>query len=379
MKKIISILTVLFLCTQTIVSVFAGETELTPLPIEAEFTDANFLAAVREIIGKTNGEHIYKSDVESIKELDISNKEIKDLHGLEYFIGLESLICYFNDFSEMDLSHNTNLVYLDFSYNTDIKAVNLSHNLALETLICNYTNIESLNIINNINLKELICYSTLICKLSLENNTQLEMLDAWDMKLKNLDISKNTNLKHLDCGYNQLTKLDISNNPNLELLMCDHNCMDKNPQNAIIGYDAIVERLGEPTTFDYHNYPETGFVYYPQKDPYEITGLRLKDTNGAVIEKPQENKSFIVEADIIKNNERNEQDYLFVAVYDTESALIDLNYVKAKFIVDGECSFGFNIPAQGKTVGSVKAFVWNTFHSMEALAESKILNFTDNR
>lgn len=107
--------------------------------------------------------------------------------------------------------------------------------------------------------------------------------------------------------------------------------------------------------------------------PYEITGLRFTDTNGNEIVTPEQNKSFIVEADIVKTEERNEKDYLFIAVYDEKGVLINIDYVKAKFTVDGECSFGFNIPAQTKKVGSVKAFVWNTFHSMEPLAQTKIL------
>lgn len=40
-------------------------------PIESTFTDAAFLTAVREVIGKTDGEHIYRSDVENITALEI--------------------------------------------------------------------------------------------------------------------------------------------------------------------------------------------------------------------------------------------------------------------------------------------------------------------
>ncbi len=107
--------------------------------------------------------------------------------------------------------------------------------------------------------------------------------------------------------------------------------------------------------------------------PYEITALRFTDTSGNEIPAPEQGKSFIVEADIVKQEERSEKDYLFVAVYDESGALMSLDYVKAKFALNDECSFGFNIPAQKKAVGSVKAFVWNTFNSAEPLAEAKIL------
>ncbi|MGN0181587.1 MAG: hypothetical protein ACI4DP_04130, partial [Candidatus Ornithomonoglobus sp.] len=107
--------------------------------------------------------------------------------------------------------------------------------------------------------------------------------------------------------------------------------------------------------------------------PYEITLLRFTDTNGNEIIVPEQGKSFIVEAGIAKTQERDEKDYLFVTVYDTNGVLLNIDYVKAKFAVDGECSFGFYVPAQDKEIGSIKAFVWNTFNSMQPLAESKII------
>ena len=111
--------------------------------------------------------------------------------------------------------------------------------------------------------------------------------------------------------------------------------------------------------------------------PYTITGLRFVDGTGEEIPKPEQGKSFIIEADILKITERDEKDYFFVAVYDENNTLMSLNYVKAKFSVDGDCSFGFNIPEQEKSIGSVKAFVWHSFSSSELLAEAKTLTVTE--
>ncbi len=135
-----------------------------------------------------------------------------------------------------------------------------------------------------------------------------------------------------------------------------------------IGVDKHPVIGGDKVYFANNTYTNTKPKY-----PYEITGLRLTDTSGNEIMLPEQGKSFIVETDIVKTEERDEKDYLFVAVYDENGVLLNLDYVKAKFTVDGECSFGFNIPAQTKKVGSVKAFVWNTFNSMEPLAQSQIL------
>ena len=105
--------------------------------------------------------------------------------------------------------------------------------------------------------------------------------------------------------------------------------------------------------------------------PYEITSIRLTDTAGEVIAMPNIGQSFIVETGISKLMERSEQDYLFVAVYDEDGVLMNMDYVKASFTVGGEYAFGFNVPAQNKKIGYVKAFVWNTFSSMEPLAAAE--------
>lgn len=106
--------------------------------------------------------------------------------------------------------------------------------------------------------------------------------------------------------------------------------------------------------------------------PYEITSIRLTDTAGEVIAGPNIGQSFIVETGISKLRERNEQDYLFVVVYDEDGSLMNIDYVKANFTIGGEYAFGFNVPPQNKKIGYVKAFVWNTFNSMEPLAATEI-------
>lgn len=106
--------------------------------------------------------------------------------------------------------------------------------------------------------------------------------------------------------------------------------------------------------------------------PYEITSMLLTDTAGEVIAVPNIGQSFIVETGVSKLRERNEQDYLFVAIYDEDGSLMNIDYVKANFAVGGEYAFGFNVPPQNKKIGYVKAFVWNTFNSMEPLAATEI-------
>ena len=91
-KRILSITLVMaMIFTQiSFVSAFAETTDTTTqTPIESAFTDANFLNAVRTVIGKTNGEHIYPSDVDSITKLEVGqpcgNRIFYRLKGFELF------------------------------------------------------------------------------------------------------------------------------------------------------------------------------------------------------------------------------------------------------------------------------------------------------
>lgn len=106
--------------------------------------------------------------------------------------------------------------------------------------------------------------------------------------------------------------------------------------------------------------------------PYKITSICLTDTAGEVIALPNIGQSFIVKTGIHKLCERDEQDYLCVAVYDEYGALMNIDCEKANIAVGGEYIFESNVPSQDKKIGYVKAFVWNTISSMEPLAEVKI-------
>ena len=63
-------------------------------------------------------------------------------------------------------------------------------------------------------------------QLDISRNTELRQLEcSYNAQLTNLDISNNTALRWLYCYDNRLTSLDVSNNPNLTQVYCDNNCI----------------------------------------------------------------------------------------------------------------------------------------------------------
>ena len=208
-------------------------------PIEDAFTDPVFLNEVREITGKTNGEHIYRSDVENITELILVDQgwdhieptidtHLTSMDGIEYFTGLKVLYCYGNDFAELDVTHNPNLELLDCSYTyikeldlsncpklnfldcnaTDLEELDLSHCPELNTLYCGYTYLQSLDVSGNPKLTTLSCCETFLKTLDLSHNPLLEEVEAWGMHLVTLDVSNNSRLRSLELEYNDMCAAD---------------------------------------------------------------------------------------------------------------------------------------------------------------------------
>lgn len=193
------------------ISVFAETTAdtSTQTPIESAFTDVNFLNAVRTIIGKTNGEHIYQTDVENITKLNIERKKIADLAGIEYFTGLKEIYITANKLTELDFSQNKQLEKIDCSYNTKLASLNISQNSKLKALECNYAKLTDLDVSNNPELTRLICFSNKLRGLHIDKNPLLEELDAKAMGLPGIDMRSNPNLKKVNITQNYMTEESI--------------------------------------------------------------------------------------------------------------------------------------------------------------------------
>ena len=76
-----------------------------------------------------------EAEIRNITVMDVSEKEIKSLKGIEYFTALRTLNCSDNELTELDISGNTALDTLDCGFN-ELTSLDLSKNMALEKLLC---------------------------------------------------------------------------------------------------------------------------------------------------------------------------------------------------------------------------------------------------
>lgn len=168
-----------------------------------------------------NGE-IEVSEAILIKYLDVSNSNISDLTGIEFFENLEFLSCMNNQISTLNLMNHSNLEIL-FCNNNLLNSLDLSQNIFLEYLSMGNNSFSTINLTNNTILKILWCPSNLLSFLDISQNTMLTDLICSNNQLTNLDISQNDSLRDFRCNDNNISYLDLSEKSNLKILFCNNN------------------------------------------------------------------------------------------------------------------------------------------------------------
>ena len=155
----------------------------------ANFPDANFRTYISETLDTDKDNSLSADEIAAVEMINVYDKGIADLTGIEHFKNLTKLLCYDNQLTTLDVSENKALTLLTCD-NNELTSLDVSGNTALMTLSCGFNKLESLNVSGSAALTYLSC----------DNN-----------KLTSLNVSGNPNLTNLYCGSNQLTSLDLSN------------------------------------------------------------------------------------------------------------------------------------------------------------------------
>ena len=226
-KKLLSILLCLVMVAGLLptAAFAAGSVEIN----ETNFPDAKFRSFVKEKLDKNNDGILDAGEIAAVKMIEANKMGIKSLEGVGFFTALETLKCWDNELTGLDLSKNTALKDLQCS-NSKLQSLDLSQNPNLTQLYCGRNPLTTLDLSKNAKLKVLNCSGfanrrTKLTELDLSQNTALESLDCSINELKQLNVSGCTALKMLFCSSNQLTALDVSKNTNLIELECSSNLL----------------------------------------------------------------------------------------------------------------------------------------------------------
>ena len=189
---------------------------------ETNFPDETFRQYVKVNFDKDGNDVLSPQEIAEVTEINVYNKSISDLTGIKYFTELETLMCYSNRLTSLDVSGCTELKGL-ICYNNQLAELDVSENAALVELNCLNNDLTSLDVSDCTELTYLDCSDNRLTSLDVSKNTELGWLNCSENQLRSLDVSKNTALGSLYCSGNRLTSLDLSQNTELNQLYCSDN------------------------------------------------------------------------------------------------------------------------------------------------------------
>lgn len=151
--------------------------------------------------------------------LDLQNKNITSLAGIEYFTNLETLNCMGNQLTTLDVTKLTSLELLDCRGN-QLTTLDVTGLTSLMILVCNDNQLTALDVTGLTSLVNLLCSDNQLTDLDVTGLTNLTSLHCNDNQLVSLDVSTLEELGILWCHGNKMTALDITNNAYLGELKC---------------------------------------------------------------------------------------------------------------------------------------------------------------
>ena len=150
--------------------------------------DENFEQALIDL-GYDSDEVLNKrvltSDISGLSFLDVTNKNINDLTGIQDFENLGVLNFSNNQVTTVDVSKNTLLTLLRFN-NNQIVTIDLSKNTLLTQLFCFDNELVSLDLSSNPNLRYVFSFGNNLESFNIKNGNNILIIRCWTQSNPNL-------------------------------------------------------------------------------------------------------------------------------------------------------------------------------------------------
>lgn len=127
---------------------------------ETNFPDANFRNWIKSQYYGSDGV-LTAEEIASVKTMNIYDKYIESLQGIEFFTALTALECQRNQLTSLDVSKNTALTTLS-AFDNQLTSLNVNGCAALTVLSCSGNRLSSLTTFGCTSLTNLTCYSNQI-------------------------------------------------------------------------------------------------------------------------------------------------------------------------------------------------------------------------
>ena len=154
-----------------------------------------------------NVEPLYIYDnTTTIKTISVWDKGITSLQGIEYLPHVQSINCFNNSLTSLDLSKNKELKNLDCS-NNQLTTLKLPTSAPLASIACYNNKLTSLNLVSfSSTLQNVYCSDNALTSLTLPSSaSQLTTVKCWNNQLTSLKMPTDaTNLETLYCYGNKI-------------------------------------------------------------------------------------------------------------------------------------------------------------------------------
>ena len=205
------------------------------------FPDAVFRSYVKTNFDKDGDGYLTQQEINSVTSIDVEEKGITSVSGIELFTELTELNVANNELDELNLSANTlltriycqqnHLTYLDLSRNTVLKTLYCHENeligmdlgsVLIDDFVCHDNQLSELDVTRFLGLKGLDCTNNPIKKLDVSKNPKLLILKVSDTLITEIDVSNQPDLWRFFCANTQLKTLDVGNNSKLWQIDCSN-------------------------------------------------------------------------------------------------------------------------------------------------------------
>ncbi|WP_298421784.1 hypothetical protein [uncultured Kordia sp.] len=172
--------------------------------------------------GVANDNSVSTIHIENVTNLEVSNKGIVSLTGIEDFTALTNLNCSRNQIQNLDVTANTALIEFN-CFDNELTSLDVTQNVLLNTLSVNDNQLTSIDLTNNTAIDFLYLENNQISNLDLSQNVQLSYFVVGNNQLTSLDFSQNTLITDIGCQDNMLTNINLSQNTLVRELDCSNN------------------------------------------------------------------------------------------------------------------------------------------------------------
>ncbi len=160
--------------------------------------------------------------ITTARNIDCSNRNIGNLQGIQYFRGLDTLVCSNNQLTNLNIQGLTNLQNLACGFN-QLTSLNMQGLVNLQNLNCGINRLTNLNVQGLTNLQNLTCLNNQLTSLNMQGSANLQQLNCDNNQLTSLNLQGLTNLQNLYSSSNQLTSINVQGLTNLQNIYCAAN------------------------------------------------------------------------------------------------------------------------------------------------------------